>query len=70
MAMALRVVKQSLEAITGQRQDQGRAPQMFYGLKAPSAAAGVELQEGDLWINPATSKLKWWDGQVWKDLVV
>ena len=70
MAVAVRSLKLAVENMTGQRADQGRAPRVFLQVRAPDVRAGTELEEGDLWINAATYKLRFWDGRVWQAVLL
>jgi hypothetical protein len=67
MANALRVAKNIIEELTGQRRGQGAgAPRMFVQVLRPDARAGVELKIGDLWTQPAERRLYFWDGRLWQ----
>lgn len=67
MATSLRVAKDILEDLTGQRRGQGvGVPRMFVQLERPLASAERKL--GDLWINPVERKLYFWDGRLWQPL--
>lgn len=64
----LRVMKELMEGLLGRRRGQGQgAPFMFYQIQRPESRAGAELEPGDLWIQPAEHKLRFWTGSIWQD---
>lgn len=61
MAVSLRVMKQILETLTGQRQDESKGSPAVY-LQATEPQPGRNLfKTGDFWINTATKKLYYYD---------
>jgi hypothetical protein len=66
ISKTLRTLKSAYETLTGQRPGQGRAPQVFVQIKEPLARGGVELDVGDLWINPTTHAIRYWTGTLWQ----
>lgn len=64
---ALRAVKQVVEIVSGQRQGPSYgAPQMFVQENEPVTSRVTSFKTGDFWINTATKKLNYWDGQQWQ----
>ena len=67
---ALRVVKQAVEIVGGQRQGQSLgAPQVFVQANEPAVTRLTSFNLGDQWINNATDQMSYWNGQQWKLLV-
>jgi hypothetical protein len=66
MATTLRTIKMLLEDLTGQRRRplQGLgAPQVYMQVLAPDPRTGVQLKRGDLWINPQSAQMFFWDSK-------
>lgn len=70
IAVSLRVAKDVLEGLTGQRRGEGvGSPRMFVQITRPDPRVGVTLKLGDLWIHPTDRKLYFWDGRLWQSIV-
>lgn len=66
MSTALRVMKQQLETLSGQRQGQSRgAPNVYVQATEPRSDT---FREGDFWINPSNKKLNYYNGSYWVQL--
>lgn len=63
MASSLRAIKSMLEQMTSGQQGQATVALVFVQTYAPT-----EIQNptyGNIWINPETNALKWWNGIEW-----
>ena len=64
---ALRVTKQVVEQLAGQRQGESKgAPQVFVQPTEPSRALALNLKAGDLWIDTSSNVLRFWSGTAWQ----
>jgi len=65
MAVSLRAMKQVLESLTGQRQDDSKgAPAVYVQATLPLDKRN-SLQPGDFWINTGTKVLSYYNGIYW-----
>jgi hypothetical protein len=68
MATALRMIKESVGILCGQRQGQELgAPQMYVQPSSPVIAAAF-LKVGDFWIDTRVDKMNYWNGREWRRL--
>lgn len=66
MSTALRAVKQVLDGMTGQRQDDSRgSPAVYVQTTEPRAGRNL-FSVGDFWINSNTKTLSYWTGNFWQ----
>jgi hypothetical protein len=70
IAAALRVVKQAIQVIGGQGVTQSLgAPEVFVQENEPKPSRLGVFKLGDLWVNPVSQKLYFWDSRQWQSLV-
>jgi hypothetical protein len=65
MAAAMRVMKQTLETLTGQRQDDSFGAPFVYVQETEPKPGKNLFKKGDFWIRPFMKKLYYFD-QIWK----
>jgi len=71
LVTSVRIMKELLEDITGQRRGQGQGcPRMFLQQQQPDTRTGDQLKPGDLWVNPITREMRFWEGRLWELVVV
>lgn len=69
METALRVVKELLEELTGQRPGNPiGAPSIYVRSTVPVSTA--VLSRGDIWIQEGSGKIHYFDGRLWRDVTV
>lgn len=68
MATALRMIKETIGILCGQRQgEELGSPQMYVQINPPIATAR-SLKIGDLWVDTKVDKLNYWSGKEWRRL--
>lgn len=68
MSTSLRVVKQVIETLSGQRYDDSKgSPAVYVQAVAPVAGKNA-FHPGDFWINSGTKKLSYYNGSFWVEL--
>lgn len=67
---ALRVVKELLEDLAGQRPGNSLgAPSIYIQPTAPTSQ-GNQLARKDIWIQEGSGKIHYFDGRLWRDVTV
>lgn len=69
MSTSLRAVKQILEGMTGQRQDESKGSPAVYVQTTEPRAGRNFFSIGDFWINSNTKVLSYWTGNYWQVVV-
>lgn len=69
MSTALRAVKQMLETMAGQRQDDSKGSPAIYVQTTEPKAGRNYFSTGDLWVNSNTKALSYWTGAYWQAIV-
>jgi hypothetical protein len=62
MSATLRVIKQTLDTLAGQRQDDSYGSPAIYVQTTEPIAGRNKFETGDFWVNTATKKLYYYDG--------
>lgn len=69
MSTSLRVMKQLLETISGQRQGESKGvPSVYVQPLSPTRNAANFYKAGDFWIDTSAKKLHYFDGGYWQQL--
>ncbi len=66
----VRALKLAVEFLGGLRQGESRgAPLVFVQGNRPMLNQESSLRIGDVWIDPTDNTLKYWNGELWKQVV-
>lgn len=71
MATSMRVMKEAIEQLQGQRPGRGSgAPAAYLQLRSPSEDPKNILKVGDIWISSVTGAMRYWDGRLFQPVSI